>query len=77
MPDLVFNIGCDEVPFVLKPHDYISKQPQWDRNDIYVVEISIQWEPEGDTKYIVLGSAFLARCYNVFIVMPRFLGSNT
>ena len=66
LPDLVFNLGRDGVPFILKPHDYIRRQPQWDWSTTCQVEISLQDEPEDGTKYITLGSVFLARWYSVF-----------
>jgi hypothetical protein len=58
--DLVFNLGRDGVPFVLTPHEYIRRQPQWDWSTTCQVEISLQDEPEYGTKYIALGTVFLA-----------------
>lgn len=66
MPDFVFNLGHDMVPFILKPYDYIRKQPQWEWSTTCQVEISLHDEPEDRTKYIVLGSVFLGRWYSVF-----------
>jgi hypothetical protein len=66
MPDLVFNLGHDGIPFILKPYDYIRKQPQWEWSTTCQVEISLLDEPEDGTKYIVLGSVFLGRWYSVF-----------
>lgn len=66
LPDLVFSLSQAAVPFLLKPHDYIRKNPQWEWSTTCQVEIALLDEPEDVVKYIILGSAFLARWYSVF-----------
>ncbi|MCJ1245094.1 Vacuolar protease A [Trapelia coarctata] len=66
LPDLVISLGHAGVPFVLKPSDYIRKNPQWHWSTTCQVEIALHDEPEDGVKYIILGSAFIARWYSVF-----------
>jgi hypothetical protein len=66
MPDLVFNLGENAVSFVLKPHDYIRRHPQFEWSNTCQVEIVVHDEFEDGVKFILLGSVFLDRWYSVF-----------
>lgn len=67
LPDLTIRLGHG-TSFVLKAHDYIRRNPQFklEFTDLCQIEITVHEEPEDGTKYIVLGSVFLARWYSVF-----------
>lgn len=67
LPHLTIRLGHG-TSFVLKAHDYIRRNPQFklEFTDLCQIEIIVHEEPEDGTKYIVLGSVFLARWYSVF-----------
>ncbi|MCJ1392933.1 Vacuolar protease A [Xylographa bjoerkii] len=66
MPNLIISLGHNATSFLLKPNDYIRRNPQWHWSTTCQIEIALHDEPEDGTKFIVLGSVFLARWYSVF-----------
>ena len=67
-PDITISLGEEGVPFVLKPEDYIRRNPRLDFFDPKECQVEIVAfdEPEDGVNFIMLGSVFLARFYSVF-----------